>query len=297
MATITISTVGYSTLHPLSESGMVFTSIYILINLLIITFTISMATSYIFEGQLQKIYKSFKIKQKISAMEKHVIICGLGRNGSKALEELLLNKELCIVVESNKEVIDNKKLNFKEVIYVNNDATLDETLLEANIKNAKAIIITLPKDADNVFVTLTARQLNPKIEIIARASEETTEIKLRRAGADHVVMPDSIGGMHMANLIIKPDIIRFLDMFSGIGVNNLMLEEINYQDLKPNFKNYRIAEIKTHSPEEVIQIGFKNNNGEFKINPDPNLTLSQGDALIILGKKEYISQFKQNICI
>ncbi len=296
MTVITLSTVGYTTVRPLSENGMIFSSIYILFNLGLLTFTISVLSSYVFEGRLQKIYKYHKVKRHMENMRNHIIVCGLGRNGSKALEELSSFGESCIVIEQNREVILKRKQNLSGHLYIQEDAILDETLNQANIKHAKAIIIALPKDSDNVFIALTARQLNPKIIIISRATEETTEIKLRRAGADHVVMPDSIGGSHMANLIIKPDLMRFSDILSGMGTNHLKLEEIRYEDLNPTLRDKKLEFLKKHGQQDIIQIGFKNYLGEFTINPDPDIILAKGDTLIILGKAESITEFKKTCC-
>lgn len=297
MTAVSISTVGYTTVRPLSQNGMLFTSFYLLFNIAILTFTISMITSYIFEGRLQKMYKSYKVKKKINRMTDHIIICGLGRNGSKALEELTRCGETCIAIEKDKSKIQQKKEFFNNSNYINQDAILDETLIAANIKSAKAIIIALPNDADNVFITLTARQLNSHIVIVSRASEESTEIKLRRAGADHVVMPDSIGGSHMANLIIKPDLIRFTDILSGMGANHLKLEEIQFENLKVEFKNQKLGDIKRIGNNDIIQIGFKYKSGEFIINPSADLVLEKGDTLIVIGKSSSILDLKKKCCV
>lgn len=296
MTAITISTVGYTTIRPLSNDGMLFVSIYLLFNIAILTFTISMITNYIFEGRLQKIYKNYLVKKKINHMLDHVIVCGLGRNGSKAFEALTLAGEICIAIEKDKNTLQKRKGLLNKSHYINQDAILDDTLVKANIKSAKAIIITLPNDADNVFITLTARQLNANIIIVSRASEETTEIKLRRAGANHVVMPDLIGGSHMADLIIKPDLISFTDILSGMGANHLKLEEIHFEDLTSDLKDNKLLELKNIGTQDIIHIGFKNKSGDFIINPDTELIFEKGDTLIVLGKASSIANFKKKCC-
>lgn len=296
MTAITISTVGYTTIRPLSNDGMLFVSFYLLFNIAILTFTISMITNYIFEGKLQKIYRNYLVKKKINRMLDHIIVCGLGRNGSKAFEDLTLAGEICIAIEKDKNTIQKRKGILSNSHFINQDAILDDTLVKANIKSAKAIIISLPNDADNVFITLTARQLNPNITIISRASEETTDIKLKRAGADFVVMPDYIGGSHMAQLIIKPDLIRFTDILSGMGANHLKLEEIHYEYLNPDFKNNKLYLLKNIGNHDIIHIGFKNKSGEFIINPNSELLFEKGATLIILGKASSILDFKMKCC-
>lgn len=293
MSLITLSTVGYTEVRPLSENGMLFTSIYIFFNIGIFAYTISIVSAYIFEGRLQNIYKNILKQMDIKKLNEHIIICGFGRNGSKACEELGKAGIPYVVIESDKAMVERRMHEFKNVLHLDGDATLDETLIEAGIKNAKSIVITLPKDADNVFITLTARQLNPKIQIIARASEESSELKLKRAGADYVVMPDTIGGMHMANLITKPNVIRFLDILSGFGENRLMLEEIKFEDLKTELKGCRISDLNMNRHSEITNIGFKNEHGQFTVNPAPDTIIDKGDTLIVLGKVEHLNKFKE----
>lgn len=153
-------------------------------------------------------------------IKNHVIVCGYGRNGSKALRELKNSGQKCVVINNNTVITDS--LNKLADAFVIGNASDEHVLLEAGIENAKAIIITLPSDAENVYITLSSRELNPGLKIISRASQEITQKKLIKAGADSVIMPDSLGGKHMAQLITKPSVIHFLNMLEGVdGVFNI----------------------------------------------------------------------------
>ena len=193
MSVITIATVGYGEVEELSQMGRLFTSFYILMNLGIFAFFVSVMTSYLFEGKLRDIFKNYRSGMELSKLNDHVIVCGFGRNGSRACEELVLNGTNFVVIEKSPEVQENvsETIQFHMLI---GDATKDETLRTAGIAKAKVIIITTPSDAANVFITLTARALNSKIKIISRASQIETEDKLYRAGANEVILPDYMGG-------------------------------------------------------------------------------------------------------
>jgi voltage-gated potassium channel len=216
-------------------------------------------------------------------------VCGFGRNGSKAYHELLASGVQVVIVEQDetllKAEIESRK---SSVLVVFGDATNDDTLRAAGVDRAQALITALPKDADNVFVSLTARELNPNIRIIARASAKTSERKLMRAGANSVVMPDEIGGSHMANLVIRPEVIRFLDMLSGMGPNKLRLEELRSEDLKPEWEKRSIQELDIFSRTGATVIGLKHRNDKLEISPSPNIVPTSGDVLLVLGTDEQV---------
>ena len=192
MAVITISTVGFTEVHELSPNGRLFTSIYILLNLGIFAYVVSVITSYLFEGKLRSIFKDFMVDRELNKLNNHVIVCGYGRNGSQACEELLNSGREFVVIEKDPEIRQSvpSSSDFQFLIA---DATMDGNLKLAGIERAEVIIITTPSDAANVFIALTARALKPDIKIISRASEKQTEEKLYRAGANQVIMPDNPG--------------------------------------------------------------------------------------------------------
>ncbi|TGE28787.1 potassium channel family protein [Hymenobacter metallicola] len=287
MTMITISTVGFGELHPLSAAGRLFVSVYIFFNLLVIAYLVSVLTTYIFDGELRTIFKMFKTDQEIRGYHDHVIVCGFGRNGSKAYHELRANGARVVVVEQNQELLRDES-GAGTIPTVVGDATTDETLLAAGIHRARALITALPKDADNVFVALTARELNPGLKIIARASLKTSESKLLRAGADSVVMPDEIGGSHMANLVMRPEVIRFLEMMNGLGPNKLRLEELSYREIRREWQGLSIRELDIRSRTGATVIGLKQSTGEFIVSPSADTRPVAGDVLLVLGTEEQI---------
>ncbi|MBA9075451.1 potassium channel family protein [Rufibacter quisquiliarum] len=293
MTVITVSTVGFQEVHPLSPEGRLFTSIYLLLNLAIIAYTVSVITTYLFEGELRTIWKTYMNEREIQRYSGHVIVCGFGRNGQKATRDLLASQEQIVVIETNVDLLAGKHLISNSLHYLTGDATEDELLERAGVRQAKALITTLPKDADNVFVTLTARGLNPSLQIIARASEKTTEQKLIRAGANYVVMPDEIGGSHMASLITQPEVIHFLELLNGTGPNKMHLEEVHLNRLQRDLEGLSIRELDVRNRTGATLIGLNRNGSEFLVSPDADICLQADDVLILLGTSPQISMFQQ----
>ncbi|KAA9339940.1 potassium channel protein [Hymenobacter busanensis] len=291
MTIITISTTGFGEVRKLSSNGQLFVALYIIYNLVVVAYLVSVLTTYIFDGELRNLFKMFMTDQEIRSISGHVIVCGFGRNGSKAYHELRANGARVVVVEQSQELMRAvaDTLGHEQVPVVFGDATTDEALRQAGIERATALITALPKDSDNVFVTLTARELNPRLKIIARASLKTSESKLLRAGADSVVMPDEIGGSHMANLITRPEVIRFLEMISGLGPNKLRLEELGYQDMRPEVRNLSIRELDIRSRTGATVIGLKPAEGQFVVSPSADTRPAPGDVLLLLGTDAQIA--------
>lgn len=293
MSVITFSTVGFREVAPLSDTGKTFTIIYIIVNLGMFAYTVSVLSSFLFEGELQKIFKNFQTSREVKKLKNHVIVCGFGRNGAMACEELLVGKKDFIIIENNESVLSTIPEK-KAYHFIKGNATMDETLLEAGVKKASTIITTLPSDADNVFITLTAKELNPGINIISKATEASSEKKLYRAGASHVVMPDRLGGMHMANLVTKPYVIEFLEMINGVGETTLLLEEIEFSQFKSEYQNSTIREMAIRRQTGATIIAFKDETEGFIFNPPGESKMTNGDILIILGTQEHLTNFRHS---
>lgn len=296
MTVITLSTVGFKEVKELSDSGRLFTGFYIILNLGIFAYVVSVITTYLFEGEINKIYKNLMIGREVKKMKDHIIVCGFGRNGQKACEELLRHKRKFVLVEMDDELIaSSSEINKYQLIRGN--ATLDETLIDAGIQRARCVITTLPRDSDNVFISLTAKELNPEIFVIARASEENSSNKLHRAGADKVVMPDALGGVHMAQLVIKPYVIEFLDLLNGVGdIENeekLILEDFSFKELKEESRNKTLKELNVRNRTGAFIMAIKNGNSGFKFNPGPEIILKEKEILIVLGNQNSINTFKK----
>jgi voltage-gated potassium channel len=295
MSVVIISTLGMNEIKPLSEAGKLFTSFFVIYNLTTFTFFASVLTKYIFEGELRDIFRHYISKTHTYGMKNHIIVCGYGRYGRRVCNELENSRIPYFVIENSSEKIAilTENINPAKMAMMGN-ATEDAALLEAGIKKAKAIICALPEDADNVFVTLTARELNPAIKIVAKASQETTVDRLYRAGANEVVLPDAIGGLQMANLVIRPEIVEFVSMMTGTAnrvTKQLHLEELHYEQFLPHQKGKTVAELDLKNQTGVVLIGYKDTKNGFIINPPNETIFKEGDILIVLGTDEQISSF------
>jgi voltage-gated potassium channel len=292
MTIITMATVGYREVYPLSEEGMIFTTLLIIFSFGIFGYVLTTITRLVLDGEFKKQYKNYKVKRKIGTLKNHVIVCGFGRNGTQAVKELITHKESVIVIEKQNEIIDEIEED-RRIAYINGDATHDDVLEYAKIDKAKALITTLPNDAENLFIVLTARTMNATMTIISRASDDHSDVKLKRAGATNVIMPDIVGGMRMAMLVAQPDIVEFLESIllkSGESVN---LEEIACQDLKTCFVDKTIAELDIRNVSGANLIGLKKDDGSYIYNPSPAIRLTTNYKLFALGTPYQIIKLKK----
>ena len=288
---ITISTVGFETVEELSNVGKLFTAFLIITSFGTFAFTITSITGYVVSGDYRKYFKEYRFMKEIKDLKNHVIVCGYGRVGSKAIETLREHNHDFLVIEQDPEIIEKfrSELNIK---CIKGDATKDDLLNKAGIANAKALITTLPYDADNLFVVLTAREVNKKLSIISRASNGSTVKKLKIAGANNVIMPDSLGGSHMAQLVATPDVLEFLDEISIQGENEINLESIDFKDIPEDCQYKSIKDLKEQFPVCNI-IGFKNTKGEYEINPSDDTSIVPNSKLFVLGNPEQIKQLNR----
>lgn len=295
MTVITVSTIGYSEVHHLSNSGRVFNIFLIGLSLITTAFAITILTRYVVDGEINLYFKNRRMNTAINNLENHVILCGYGRNGKQAAVTLCQHKVQFVVIEINVDRIEQDILRGRKLLYVKGDATEDETLIRAGIKKAKALITALPEDADNVFIVLTARTVNSNIQIISRASHASSAPKLKKAGADNVILPDKVGGMHMATLVTKPDVIEFIDYLSGAEGESIHLEAVGYEVLPASLKDKPLHEIMAWRKTGVNCLGVKNAEGKFVINPPDTTAITIGMKVIILGTKEQIEAMKGNV--
>lgn len=281
MTVITIATVGYGEVAPLTDEAKLFTTFFIIASVTIIAFSLSVITEYIVKQSNPKLIQRRKIKKMISTFENHIIICGYGRNGKQVAKKLLAHKRPFLVVEGVKEIVD--KFQSEKIPILWGDAIDDESLKKAGIYKASTIICTLPEDADNLFVVLSARQMNKDLKIISRASKPSSYRKLKLAGADNVIMPDRIGGDHMASLVVVPDLIEFLDNISLVGDGSVNIEEIPSDKLTQGKENQSIIDLDIRSRTGCTIIGYKSPEGKYIINPNASQFLEPKSRIIVLG--------------
>lgn len=292
MTIITIGTVGFMEVQPLSDPGRLFTAFLIITGFGTFAYAITSVTGYVIDGEFRDYYRHLKTLNAIEKLNGHVIICGYGRNGRQAAQVLKKHDKRFVVVEQKKDEVEKLNHKFSHLV-LEGDATQDEVLLKAGVERAAALITTLPIDADNVFIVLTARSLNPKLTIISRASDDNSDRKLKTAGADNVIMPDKIGGAHMASLVLKPDVIEFIDYITGQGGPEINLEEITFDNLPEPLRNKTIKDLEIRNKSGANIVGFKKGNGEYVINPSPDTQLIPDGKLFVLGTPEQIRKLRE----
>jgi voltage-gated potassium channel len=291
MTIITIATVGFQEVHPLSDVGKIFTAFLIITSFGTFAYAISAITKYVVEGEFNYYYKFYKVNNTISKLNNHVVICGYGRNGKQAATALHMNKQNFVIIEKSEVLAEQIKEH--GFLCIQGDCTQDEILNKSGIYNARALITTLPIDADNLFVVLTARSINSKLTIISRASDDNSDKKLKIAGANNVIMPDKIGGAHMASLVIKPDVIEFIDHITGQGGPNINLEEIVFSELPEQLRNHTIKDLEIRNKSGANIIGYKTNEGEYVINPSAETKIIPGAKLFVLGTPEQVRKLRE----
>ncbi|MBL7892824.1 MAG: potassium channel protein [Bacteroidia bacterium] len=292
MTIITIATVGFQEVHPLSDAGRLFTSVLIITSFGTFAFAVTAISQYVIDGELNSYFRNLRVTNEIKKLENHVIICGYGRNGKQAAHVLKNHNQRFVVIEKKRDVIAGMNQKYRELV-LEGDSTRDEVLESVGISKARALITTLPIDADNLFIVLSARALNPKLTIISRASDDNTDKKLKVAGANNVIMPDKIGGAHMASLVLKPDVIEFVDFITGQGGDNIRLEEITFDNLPDHFKNKTIRELEIRNKSGANIIGFKTAQGEYVVNPSPDTKMIHDAKLFVLGTAEQIGKLRE----
>ncbi|WP_410005937.1 potassium channel family protein [Aequorivita nionensis] len=291
MTVITITTVGYGEVMPLSPSEKIFVSLLIISSIFIVGYAISVITEYILSKNIG-VLRQKKVQRKLESMHDHIIVCGFGRNGKQAAQKLLAYNRPFVIIEKNEEVID--RFSDENTLFILGNAIEDEILLKAGIERASTLICATPSDADNLFVVLSARQMNKNLKIISRASEETSYKKMKLAGADNVIMPDKIGGDHMASLVVVPDLVEFLDNLTVSGQeDSINVEQIPFEKMCPNGKEQAIQDLDVRKKTGCSIIGYRSPNGEYIVNPEASLVLQKKSKLILIGRPNQIEKLKK----
>jgi voltage-gated potassium channel len=292
MTIITISTVGFQEVQPLSDIGRIFTAFLIIFSLGIFAYFVTTITRYIVDGIFKNYYKDNKVKKRIVKLDNHVILCGYGRNGRQAAVELSENEMPFVVIEKDESIVENIRED-SNLLYIQGDATHEDVLEVAGIEKAKALITTLSNDADNLFIVLTVSQIRPGIKIVSRASDDNSDLKLKRAGASNVIMPDKIGGQRMAKLVTEPDVVEFIEYIMLQGRKEVLIEEISCKKMAACFADKSIKELDIRNVSGANIIGVKTAENTYIINPSPEIKLTNKDQLFVLGTHDQISKLKK----
>jgi len=283
MTLITISTVGFGEIKPLSPAGRVLTIFIIISGISLLTYTLGQIATVFIEGELRKILGRKKLERTISKLKNHFIICGYGRIGETIARELLENNMPMVIIEQDQEMIEH--LDASGFLYLAKDATNEDALLAAGLMRAKGLVTAVSSDADNVFIALTARGINPDIFILSRASDPANESKLLRAGASRVVSPYVIGGRRMAEILHKPTVVDFIDQAMMSSQLGLRMEEAVI-GTNSALVGLSLIDSRIRQNFGVIVVAIKQATGKMVFNPSADQVLNNGDVIVVIGKRD-----------
>jgi voltage-gated potassium channel len=290
MTVITIASVGFMEVHPLSEQGRIFTIFLILGGTGVLVYGVSTIIAFIVEGELTDALRRRKMQNKIAVMKGHFIVCGVGQTGKHVLEEMVRTQNDVVAIERDPTQI--KLLDEQGICYVQGDATHNSVLQLAGIKKARGIVSALQSDAENLLVVFTAKRLNPDIRVISKAVEEESEQKIRMAGADSVVMPNFIGGLRMASELIRPSVVSFLDLMLRSQEKTIRVEELAIGELSPyRDKTLQATGILSRKDVTVVALS-RQSEKSYEFNPPDNAILKPGDVVILMGDINAINSIK-----
>jgi len=290
MTFITISTIGFREVGTLSVGGRLFTMGLFVVGIGVISYIASQTTQLLFESEL---FLRRAMKKKLAGIENHYIICGYGRIGHR-IANVLKEANLPVIVVENQET-SIKRIESDKLLYVMGNAQEEETLLEAGIMRAKALICTLSSDQDNVFTTLLARELRNDLYILVRSNENTNRKRILRAGADKVISPYDIGADRMANVILRPKVEQFIEKMTLDDSQDHTFDEVLVNEGSP-MEGKNLAEINIRSRYEILVIAMLTKEGSIRFNPKSTDIINAGDTLVILGELKAIHSFREEMC-
>ncbi|MGV7927826.1 MAG: potassium channel family protein [Spirochaetota bacterium] len=292
MTIITISTVGFAEIKPLTTPGRIITIIVIVTGATTLAYTVGSIVRMFVEGELSKTFGRMKLEKEIARLKDHYIICGYGRIGSLICRELASYDISFVVIENNPQSLE--QLERDRVLFLAMDATNEDALLKAGIMHARGIVPAVQSDADNVYITLSAKGLRPDVYILSRASDEKAEQKLKKAGATRVVMPYLIGGKRMAQVLIRPTVVDFVDIALMDRHLGLVMEECRIADIS-RLAGKTLVESNLRRDYGVIIVAIRKRDGEMIFNPMSQERIDGGDILVMLGKKDDLERMNREL--
>ncbi len=293
MTVITLATVGFHEVRSMSDAGRVFTILLIVFGTGTVAYVAGNGIQLMLEGQLRRMLGRIKLEKKINKLKAHYIVCGYGRIGQLICREFMAHPVPFVVVERNPELWE--KLQSENILFVRGNATDDEVLHQAGIERASGLITACTSDSENVYITLTARGLNPELFIMARSGEETSEKKLLRAGANKVISPYNIGAARMAQGILRPSVVDFIEIATAGHNLELQLEEIAVQE-RSCLAGHSLVDSEIRKNHGVIIVCIKKRDGRMIFNPASETAMEAGDILITLGKPQAIERLETLAC-
>ena len=290
MTVITLTTVGYGEVHDVSKMGRIFTIFLVFFGFGFIIYVAGAVVQFMVEGRIRTILGRKILDRKINRLKNHYIVCGYGRIGRVLCKRLIIEPIDLVVVESNEDLVP--VIEEDNVLYVFGDAADETNLLKAGIKRAKGLVAVLATDADNVFLVLTARQINPDLNIIARAGREKSKAKLLAAGANTVESPYDKGAVSMAQRIIRPTVTSFLDFAFANKRKDIQMEEIPVS-ASSNLVNIMLKDSGIRQNYNLILIAIKKPDGSMLFNPSFETKIQPDDTVIAVGENENLNKLKK----
>lgn len=290
MTVITISTVGYSEVAEMTPLAKWFSVGFIFISVGMVAYLLKVIFDFFGETNFNLAWRKRKMEKHIDKLKEHIIICGAGETGINVIKQMIKRDVDFVVIDHDPKAVD--QLNELNCLYIFDDATKEDVLIEAGLKDAKGIITTLSTDADNVFVVLTARQLNKDIHIISRFHEKSAEKKLQHAGANQTVSPDEIGGKKMAALMISPHVQYFVDNIIDTKNMSIDMEEVVIHE-GSDLIDKKLRDAKISEKAGLIVLAIRRNEDVFIFNPKADEVLKMNDNMIVVGSKEQIQRLKE----
>lgn len=292
MTVISISTVGYGEVRPLSSAGRAFAMVVIISGMGALVYALSAVTAFIVEGELTDILERRNMEKKISKLAGHIVLCGLGETGRHVAEEFVKTGTSFVAAEQHQEVIDNRK-NLGMFLYIYGDATQAENLIKANIRAARGMVTALGSDKDNLFVIMTAKELNPGLRVVTRSIEDDSPSKLAKVGADGIVSTNFIGGLRMASEMIRPVVVSFLDNMLRDPQRSMRIEEAHVGD-SSRLAGIALKDSDIYQRTGLLVIALKKADAETYIyNPPGDVLIAPGDCLIACGTAEQFERLRQ----
>jgi len=284
MTTILLTTTGLREVVPTtSRAGEVFTTVLLLFGATAAVYTLSMITAFIVEGDMTQGFRRRRMQKKIDAMQGHFIVCGAGQTGTSVIRELTSTSRPCVAIEHSAQHVADLQVAFPQVAVLHGDCSDDETLTRAGVQRASGIVVCTDDDKNALVTTVLARQLNPKVRVVARATTDKAASRLRQAGADGVVSPAQIGGMRLASELVRPSVVSFLDQMLRDTNRNLRLEDI-LVTAASSLAGQEVASLKLHEyGTGLLLLALRTSDGEYMFNPPAATRVQPGSHLIAMG--------------
>lgn len=294
MTVITVATVGFSEVHPLGAAGKVFTIALVLAGVGTLGFALGNLVDFLVEGHLTNILEVRTMGRRLEALENHTILTGLGRVGLVVARELAEEGRAFVIVDVTPESAETARS--ENWLFVQGDATDENVLVEAGIKRAESIVTALSGDAENLFVTVSARALNPNVFIVARSSHESTEAKLISAGANRVITPNVIGGRRMAAMVLHPMVADYLDLVTGNATVGFRLQEVELSE-SSSYVGQTIADARIRDTTGAQVVAILSPDGTVNASPGGHVMLKAGQKLIVLGSADQVAVLAERACM